>query len=452
MFRILLLLLSFAVAYAGEVRYDVSEFVKAGITHDPILEETRQGVVAKKDKIRALKANAILPTFDVSMIVGPAPGLRDEVDSDGDTMSVYDFSKMGPFWGVQAKFVQPLNFGQYRSGKKALEADLQQKQYSILEQVHKKDVELQTYYYNYLLAMEMQKLAASAKARVDEAYEKMEEALDDDDPSVSQMDFLNLKAKMHTVKEGVTEADLGMKRVQLAIRFALAMREDDVFVAEDTCLVPRTEPLPLLEEVRLITLQNHPELKQLAAGITARRTQMQLAEAKLAPEFFIMGQVEYVKSWAGNRSVMQKDAFAEDAVNKLDGLVGIGLRYRLNFWKYWEEYRSARSDYRGLQLKDRYAADGLMAKAEEQYYQVVAAKEKMEALKESLRASDAILKGAAMQYDLDKSKTGELVSAYTQNMNMQKDYYFAVCKYNVEFAELISRMGMSLAEFHEKFK
>ena len=444
--------MSFAVAYAGEVRYDVSEFVKAGITHDPILEETRQGVVAKKDKIRALKANAILPTLDVSMIVGPAPGLRDEVDSDGDTMSVYDFSKMGPFWGVQAKFVQPLNFGQYRSGKKALEADLQQKQYSILEQVHKKDVELQTYYYNYLLAMEMQKLAASAKARVDEAYDKMEEALDDDDPSVSQMDFLNLKAKMHTVKEGVTEADLGMKRVQLAIRFALAMREDDVFVAEDTCLVPRTEPLPLLEEVRLITLQNHPELKQLAAGITARRTQMQLAEAKLAPEFFIMGQVEYVKSWAGNRSVMQKDAFAEDAVNKLDGLVGIGLRYRLNFWKYWEEYRSARTDYRGLQLKDRYAADGLMAKAEEQYYQVVAAKENMESLKESLRASDAILKGAAMQYDLDKSKTGELVSAYTQNMNMQKDYYFAVCKYNVEFAELISRMGMSLAEFHEKFK
>ena len=93
-----------------------------------------------------------------------------------------------------------------------------------------------------------------------------------------------------------------------------------------------------------------------------------------------------------------------------------------------------------------------MAKAEEQYYQVVAAKEKMEELKESLRASDAILKGSAMQYDLDKSKTGDLVSAYTQNVNLQKDYLFAVCKYNVEFAELISRMGMSLSEFHAKFK
>ena len=43
------------------------------------------------------------------------------------------------------------------------------------------------------------------------------------------------------------------------------------------------------------------------------------------------------------------------------------------------------------------------------------------------------------------------MNAYTQNVTMQKDYYFAVCKYNVEFAELISRMGMSLREFRGEF-
>jgi hypothetical protein len=56
-----------------------------------------------------------------------------------------------------------------------------------------------------------------------------------------------------------------------------------------------------------------------------------------------------------------------------------------------------------------------------------------------------------MQYDLDKSKTGALVSAYTQNVTLQKDYYFAVCNYNVQFAELIAKMGMSLAEFQSKY-
>lgn len=451
MFRIVAVLLVATFAFSGEVRYDCMRFVEQGLANDPQLAETRFGVQAKKEKLSSLTSEVILPTFNIAMMVGPAPGLKESVDNWGDTVDVYDFTKMGPFWGVEGKFIQPLNFGQYRTGKKALEADVQQKQFSIESQVNKKDVELQSYYYNYLLAKEMQRLAGDAQKQVDKAYEQLEEALDDDDPNVSQMDLLKLKAQLHSVKEGVTDADLGMKRVQLAIRFSLGLAEDDVFVAEDTCLVARTERLPSLEEVEQFTVRYHPELKQLAAGLSARRLQMDLAEAKLAPEFFIMGKFEYVKSWAGNRKVMVKNAFAEDAVNKLSGLFGVGLRYRLNFWKDWNAFREARTEYRGLQLKENYAADGLVAKAVEQYYQVVAARDKMDALKESLRASEAILKGAAMQYDLDKSKTGDLVSAYTQNVSLQKDYYFAVCKYNIEFAALISKMGMSLADFHREF-
>lgn len=447
-FWALMLIASYALA--GEIRYNLMQFVEEGLAQDPQVEEIKAGVDAKKNQLNRLKVEAILPTFYVSMMVGPAPGLKEELDN-GDTVEAYDFTKMGPYWGVQAKFIQPLNLGQYRSGKKALEADLQQKTFEIENQVNKKDVELQTYYYNYLLAKEMIKIASDAQKKVDDAYEKMDEALEDDDPNVSQMDLLNLKAKMHVVKEGVIEAELGLKRVLLAIRFSLNMKEEDSFVAEDSILQPRAEPLPSLDEVRNMTINNHPELKQLAAGLRARRIQLDLAEAKLAPEFFVMGEIQYVKSWAGNRSIMRKDAFAEDAVNKLDGMIGVGLRYNLNFWKSWETYRSARTNMRSLQLKEAYASNGLMAKAEEQYYQVLAAKEKMDALKESLRASEAILKGSAMQYDLDKSKTGDLVSAYTQNVTMQKDYYFAVCKYNIEFAELIAKIGMSLKNYRKLY-
>ena len=440
------------IALAGEVRYDCLRFVEQGLANDPQMAETKHGLDSKNDKIRALTAEVILPTFNLSMMVGPAPGLKETIDQWGDTVDTYDFSRMGPFWAVEAKFIQPLNLGQYRSGKKALEADLQQKSFEIENSTHKKEVELQSYYYNYLLALEMKRLAADAKKQVDKAYDQLEEALDEDEPTVSQNDLLNLKAKMHTVKEGVIEADLGMKRVMLAIRFALALPEGDTFATEDTVLAMRPEPLPTEEQVRDLTIKYNPELKQLEAGLRARRLQMDLAEAKLAPEFFIMGEFQYVKSWAGNRNVLQKSAFAQDAVNKISGLVGVGLRYRLNFWKSWEEFRKARTDYRGLQLKENYAADGLVAKAVEQYYQVVAAKEKLDALRESLRASEAILKGAAMKYDLDKSQTSDLVSAYTQNVTMKKDYYFAVCRYNVEFAGLIAKMGLSLQEYNSYFK
>ncbi len=439
------------VAWAGEVRYDCLRFVERGLTSDPQMIETRFGAESKINKLNSLTAEVILPTFNVSMMVGPAPGLKETVDDWGDTVDTYDFSRMGPFWAVEAKFIQPLNLGQYQTGKKALEADLQQKTFEIENEALKKEVELQTYYYNYLLALEMQRLAADAKKQVDKAYDQLEEALDEDEPTVSQTDLLNLKANMHTVKEGVVDADLGMKRVMLAIRFALALTEDETFATEDTVLAMRNDPMPTEEQVRDLTVKYNPELRQLSAGLRARRFQMDLAEAKLAPEFFVMGEFQYVKSWAGNRNVLQKNAFAQDAVNKMSGLIGVGLRYRLNFWKSWEEYRQARTDYRGLQLKENYAADGLVAKAVEQYYQVVAAKEKLDALRESLRASEALLKGAAMKYDLDKSQTSELVSAYTQNVTMKKDYYFAVCRYNVEFAGLIAKIGLPLKEYNSYF-
>ena len=54
-----------------------------------------------------------------------------------------------------------------------------------------------------------------------------------------------------------------------------------------------------------------------------------------------------------------------------------------------------------------------------------------------------------MKYDLDPSNTSELVSAYKDNLMLQKSYYYAVCKYNIAFAELISRMGLSLSEYHQ---
>ena len=439
------------IALAGDVRYDCLRFVEQGLAKDPQVAETKFGLESKTDKMRSLKAEAILPTLNVSMMVGPAPGLKETVDNWGDTVDTYDFSRMGPFWAVQAKFIQPLNLGQYQTGKKALEADLQQKTFEIENKVLKKEVELQTYYYNYLLALEMKRVAGDAQKQVDKAYDQLEEALDEDEPTVSQTDLLNLKAKMHTVKEGVIEADLGMKRVMLMIRFVLGLSEEDPFVTEDSVLAMRKEPLPTEEQVRELTIKHNPELKQLDAGLRARKLQMDLAEARLAPEFFVMGEFEYVKSWAGNRNVLQKSAFAQDAVNKISGLIGIGLRYRLNFWKTWEEFRQARTDYRGLRLKESYATDGLVSKAIEQYYQVVAAKGKLDALRESLRATEALLKDAAMKYDLDKSQTGALVSAYTQNITMQKDYYFAVCRYNVEFAGLVAKMGLSIREYNSYF-
>ena len=131
------------LACAGEVRYDCLRFVEEGLAKEPQMAEKRFETESKANKIRSLKSEVILPTFNVSMMVGPAPGLKETVDDWGDTVDTYDFSRMGPFWAVEAKFIQPLNLGQYQTGKKALQADLEQKSFEIENVSRKKEVLLQ---------------------------------------------------------------------------------------------------------------------------------------------------------------------------------------------------------------------------------------------------------------------------------------------------------------------
>ncbi len=447
-FRMLPFLL-IAVTFAAEVRYDCEAFVERGLLTDPILAESRFATEAKKNKISEIKAAAVLSKFEISMMVGPAPGLKETVDDWGDTVDTWDFSKMGPFFGTEIKAVQPLNYGQYKVGKKAAEADLRQTELNILGKEHDKGVELQTYYYNYLLAMEMQRLVSDAKKQMDRAEEKLEEALDEDDPHVSQTDLLKLKANRHTLDEAIIDAENGLARVKLAVRFSLGLDSNEIFVPLDTVLAERPEYFPTLDEAKDLAVRHHPDLKRLNAGLEARQYQLELAEAKLGPQFFLMGKFSYVKSWAGNRTAVQKNAFAQDAVNKISGAVGFGVRYNLNFWNSWSYYVSARTELRGLKLKENYASEGILLKMEEQYILTQGAKSKLESLRSSLRASESILKSAAMKYDLDPSNTGDLVSAYTDNLQLQKSYYYAVCKYNVALAELISRMGLSLSEYRQ---
>lgn len=111
--------LCLAISFSLGQTYDCLHFVKDAIKKDPLVAEKRFSTNIKREQLATLKAEVILPTFNFSMMVGPAPGLKEHVDSWGDTVEAWDFSKIGPYWGTQIKVTQPLNLGQYNVGKKS---------------------------------------------------------------------------------------------------------------------------------------------------------------------------------------------------------------------------------------------------------------------------------------------------------------------------------------------
>jgi len=238
------------------------------------------------------------------------------------------------------------------------------------------------------------------------------------------------------------DANLGLKKARLAAKFALGLPDSVSFEPLDEQLAATNDFVPSLDSLKKWAYTNHPDVRRLNFGLEATSMQMELAAAKLAPEFFIMGEFEYAKSWAGDRTSLSKNTFAQDPVNKLSGAFGVGVRYKLNFWNQWESYKLARTDYRILQQTQSYAHSGIELQIEEKYEDFLVAKGKLESARNALRATEGMLKGAALQYDINPGKTtGLLASAYKKNLLMKKDYYFAVYDYNMAVAKLFAQAG-----------
>ncbi|MCL2101464.1 MAG: TolC family protein [Fibromonadales bacterium] len=440
---ILAIFVSVSFASQGEVvRMGRDEFVETALKNEPRFKEKQMAILIKEGKIEQIKAGALLPKFELYMLTGVVPGLKNEIGYQNETIRSWDFTKMGPYFGTRVQAAQPLNFGQLQMGLKAARADLQQTKMDLEGKGLSLKTDFLSYYYGYLLAMEMDGLARDGHKQMSKAADQMEEALDDGDEGVSQMDLLELKAGFFEIDKAVLDANAGLKKIQLISKFILGLPDSVSFRPADSMLVAVSDFVPELDSLKRWAYTNHPDIRRLNAGLEATSMLMELASARLAPEFIIVGEFEYAKSWAGDRTSLSKNAFAQDPVNKLSGAFGVGVRYKLNFWSQWENYKIARIEHRILRQTESYANRGIELQIEEKYEDFLVAKGKLESARSALRATEGMLKGAALQYDINPGKaSGLLANAYKKNLLMKKDYYFAVYEYNMAVAKLFEQAG-----------
>lgn len=441
-----LLVFSFLSAQAGQIHLDCPAMVALALSKDPRVAEEAYPSEAKRNRIEQIKMDAILPKASVYFAVGPTPGLSEYVQS-GDTISRWDFSKIGPYMGTKIEVAQPLNLGQYHTGIKAAKADLAQTEWDIQAKRVERAQEYQQYYYGYLLALESCRLSKEAARQMQKAEDRIDSLLDEDDEKTSQDDLLQIKAGRYEVDKAVSQAENGLRKANLAIHFALQLADQDTFVPAETLLVQREDAIPPLDTLKSWLRVANPELKRLENGLVAKTTLVELEEDKLGPEFFIFGSFKFAKSWAMDRENLSQNALVRDPVNTLTGSLGLGMRFNLNIWSDKEKIRKTRIDLRQLKLKEAYALKGLQMLLEQQYNDWIMARDNLESARSSLRASEALLKGAAMRFDVDPSEGSKLVDAYKRNILMQKDYYFAVYQYNIAVAGLLAKVGLELAIF-----
>lgn len=433
--------------------WSVLEFVEAGLEFDPILKEEQYRKSAKDHQINATKNAAILPRFRARLLYGPAPDISQRVTTrevngvaTEQVENQFDFSTIGPYFGAQLEFNQPLNLSRLSFGLSAARADLEQLSWQIQGKRNRTSQDIQKIYYGLSFAKSMNQLATKALKEFNRAIDAIEEKLDEEDESVSQFDLLELKANKYALEKGLYETQEGMARAALGMEFSIGL-EGEIHI-QDSIITKRPEPLLPLDSLKEQLLSNHPDLHRLRHGLKAKRALVNLAAGEMGPGFFIFGQLNYAKSWAGDRTQFEDDVFSQDPLNRVDGVLGIGIQYDLNFWSKSDKLKRARIDYNQLKKLDYYAANGLLLKLEEQYNKVLMYQKRIKSAKKSLRASDAWLKGAAMKFDIDPSQSGPLMKAFQKNMLNRQDLYKAIYDYNIAWGALIEKTGWTLSQYH----
>jgi len=423
----------------------------------PILAEKAFEIEKAQEKVRDVDMGAILPKFELETGMGPAPGIRAVPDTSQyywnnnlglvpRTGKEFDYSEWGPFFGIEMKVVQPLNVARYRAGRRAASRNVDVATATFQKEKLEVSEEAQTFYFQSLYARTLRDALASARVDLDKAQKKMADKLDEGDESVSQTDLLQLKAGRYALDQGLNEAELGLARTRLGLRFLMGWPDNATPVFFDTSLSLRSEAIPPLDSLKVYTLRDHPDLKRLTNGLAARRELLKVAQGEMGPDIFLFASFQYSKAWSSDRQSGGKDPFAVDPLNELTGVAGLGVRLQLNFWQRYQKYRKERLELRQLQRTEVYAARGLLLQTEDAYVRLLKAKADAEDAQKAMRAAEAWLKGAAMKADLDASENGALVSPFRNSLTAKRDYYKAVLEYDLSVTRLFKTVGWTLSD------
>lgn len=424
----------------------------------PMLAEKALEVDKAEEKVRDLDMGVILPKFEVETGIGPAPGIREirrtspttsGTDSVIDYTRRFDLSEWGPFFGIQARVIQPLNIGRYRAARRAASLNTGVAEASFHKERLEVSEEAQSICYQRLYALTMRREMAAARVDLDRAQRNLSDRLDEGDESVSQTDVLQLRAGRFALDQGLNEAELGVSRTALALRFLLARPEDDTAATllADTVLALRPETLPPLNELKLAALRGHPDLTRLRNGLAAREEMLKVAQGEIGPDIFLFGSFEYSKAWSSDRQSRTDDPFARDPLNELTGVAGLGMRLQLNFWNRYQGYRRERLSLRQLERTEVYAARGILLQVEDAWLRAAKARADVEDARRALRAAEAWLKGAAMRFDLDPTEASGLIAPFRQSLTARRDYYKAVLDYNLAVAATYKATGWTLSDY-----
>lgn len=413
--------------------YTLDELIVLAEKNFPKVQEAQARLSIKKGQVWEART-APYSEFKVDGGVGVAPTIRGTpVYSPSNDVALT--KNMALAWQVGLEGLIPLwTFGKITSLWDAARANVELGRHEVERERNQVRLDVRRAFYGVLLARDSRILLNEATRRLDEHIAKLEAdvaAGEGDD-----IELLKMKMQRAELSARGTEADKGERTALAGLRFYCGI--EGAISIVDQPLTPIKHHLGsvvrYLEAARL----HRPEVNMAKAGIAARRAQVELAKAKLYPDFGLGISAKVIHS---AEVTDQRNPFARDPANRSSYGMGFVFRWKLNFLPQAAQLAQARAQLNEVRATERYALGGIAAEVEASYAEARAAKLRLDAWVEATNYAKQWMIKIQQGMDLGLSDPGEMLDpakSYATNKASQMEALF---DYNVALSKLSQATG-----------
>jgi outer membrane protein TolC len=243
------------------------------------------------------------------------------------------------------------------------------------------------------------------------------------------------------------DAELRARRSELLRQQTIAMSGLRFLTGVKTELEVIDEPLPVprhklapLSYYLTVARVHRPEVNMARAGVLARQAQLEVDRAKYFPD--IGALVNF--NWSQAPEVTdQRNPFVRDPGNFLVFAVGIGVKWKLDFFAQSARVAQAESRLREVEATERFALGGIATEVEKAYAEAKDAETQLQVYAEAAGYARKWLVIVQQGLDVGAYEEEELVAPAKEYALKRFSEMNATFEYNVALARLAQATGWS---------
>jgi len=340
-------------------------------------------------------------------------------------------TREGDIYSFKIELVYPIfTGGRTTQGYKASKLELEASELELKQKKLEVSYQIQQAFYQVLLAQEMVKAIDQSWEVMQEHYQQVRELYRQG--YVSNLDLLQVEAKLSSIKPRQIQAHNGLNLAKLALKNILNLDPGtEIEVIGKLEYVPKE--IPELNELIKEALLNNPQLKSLEIRKQQAETLIKISRAGYFPTIALFANYQWNR---GQEMPPNEDIWREGwqagvsaSLNLFDGL------------KTYGDVKSARSQLEQVMWGERALRSGIETQVTASYLKLISAQRAVEAQKVNVEASERNFQVAQARYREGYVNHLDVLDAEMNLTQAKIAYLQAVNDWLISWAELEKVIG-----------